>query len=79
MTNGEKMFVANHPELKSSIKFLGGISKLKKYSNTDCGKLTEQWERNSNGEFIDVTAREKAREELANAMEALERINAKEA
>ena len=72
--NNDK-FIAAHPALAEHlITHHGGLDWVKKYSDEKDGKLTEMWERNKDGELVDVTARELARIELENAKEAYERL-----
>lgn len=72
-TYKEKAFVDAHPEIAE--RFADeGLGWLKVYTDYDGGKLKEKWERNKDGILVDVTAREKAREELIRAKEELEKM-----
>lgn len=52
---------------------------VKRFESYDLqGDLVESWERNEKGEMIDVTQRDKLREELIAAQEALDKIAAEE-
>lgn len=55
------------------------MKNLKRFESYDlAGNLIESWERNDKGEMIDVTKRDKLREEIIAAQEALDKFAAKE-
>ena len=73
ITYKEKAFADAHPKIAE--RFADeGLEWLKVYTDYDGGKLKEKWERNKDGILIDVTAREKAREELIRAKEEVEKM-----
>ena len=71
MINAEKLYEV-HPDLKYYSDDIAQkvVHTYRRYN--DDGSIAEQWEC-INDEWIDVTEREKAKEELAKAEEALER------
>lgn len=67
--------LTKHPSLRDIIN----NPVINTYTCTDeHNNLVEQWERDENGNWNDVTARELARQELAAAQEELEKLIAKE-
>lgn len=65
-------FEEAHPELMDTVnRELGDISKLKKYQNFKGDKITEQWERDKDGNLVNVTERVLAEQELVEAERAL--------
>lgn len=70
-TPNEQAFADAHPKIAERYA-TEGLEWLKVYTDYDNGKIKEKWERNTNGVLVDVTAREKAREELMHAKEELE-------
>lgn len=72
-TPNEQAFADAHPKIAERYA-IEGLEWLKVYTDYDGGKLKEKWVRNSNGVLVDVTEREKAREELMRAQEELENI-----
>ena len=62
-----------HPDLQGFL-----TSDMKRYRVIDGDKLIEMWEKDENGHWIDVTERELAKQELAAAVEELEKLNQKE-
>ena len=75
MPKDNTLFIEAHPDLaKVMIDRFGDLDWLNKYSDVRNGRITEYWERNKEGTLVDVTAREKAREELELAKEELELI-----
>lgn len=66
-----------HPELR---KFFSEHPNVKVYKIYDSdGKISEQYEKNSRGEWIDVTEREKLREQIQEEMNTLAKLNELEA
>lgn len=65
----EAAFVAAHPEIAE--RFDNDLDWLKVYTDYKDGKINERWERNSEGVLVDVTEREKLKEEIANARKNL--------
>lgn len=74
-TKDNTAFAQAHPEL---VERYGDLDWLNKYTDYKDGKINERWERDANGVLVDVTAREKAYEELEDAQEELERLRRKE-
>lgn len=75
MAFDNSLFIAAHPELAEEVaRKHGGLDWIKKYTNEEGGRITEYWERNSDGVLVDVTERELAREELEKAKEELEKL-----
>lgn len=74
-------FIAAHPELANDMTDrYGDLDWIKRYTDVgDNGRINRAWERDVNGNLVDVTEREKAREELELAKEALERLRLQEA
>ena len=68
-------FIEAHPELAERFLNKEGLDWIKKYTDYKDGKINECWERNAEGELVDVTAKYKAYEELEEAQEALAIIN----
>ena len=67
--------LTKHPSLRDIIN----NPVINTYTCTDeHNSLVEQWERDENGNWNDVTVRELARQELAAAQEELEKLIAKE-
>lgn len=51
---------------------------VKRYERTAMdGSIIESWERDKNGRMVDVTQRDKLREEIVAAQEQIERLEAK--
>lgn len=73
ITYKEKAFADAHPKIAERYA-IEGLEWLKVYTDYDGGKLKEKWVRNKDGILVDVTAREKAREELMRAQEELENL-----
>lgn len=73
MAKDNKLFIETHPELAK--RFNNDFDWLNRYTDYKDGEITERWERNKEGVLVDVTAREKAKEELASAQEALAKLN----
>lgn len=70
-------FIEAHPEIAEwLITKHNGVDPIKKYSHEEDGKVVEMWERNSQGELVNVTARELARRELEAAKEEYEKLRA---
>ena len=64
-----------HPDIK---KHLINCPTLHTYKIFDSeNKLAEQWEKNDEGHWIDVTEREKLREQIAMEQEEIERLSNK--
>jgi 5'(3')-deoxyribonucleotidase len=64
-----------HNDIVTEQKYAG----TKSYRSFDInGKLIEAWVKDDNGEWKDVTARERARLELLEVQEELEKLNRKE-
>lgn len=74
-TRDTTTFAKAHPELAE--RFNGDLDWVNNYTDYKDGKITERWERNKTGELVDVTKREKAKEELARAQEELAKLNGK--
>lgn len=72
-TPNEQAFADAHPKIAERYA-TEGLEWLKVYTDYDGGKIKEKWERNKDGVLVDVTAREKAREELMRAQEELENL-----
>lgn len=74
-------FINAHPELaKDMIDRYGDLDWIKRYTDVSfTGRINRAWERDANGNLVDVTEREKAREELELAKEALEKLRLQEA
>lgn len=72
-TPNEQAFADAHPVIAERYA-QEGLEWLKVYTDYDNGRIKERWERNSEGVLVDVTKREKAREELARAKEELEKL-----
>ncbi len=73
-------FIQANPELaKLMTDRYGDIDWVNKYTDVKDGKIAQAWERNKDGVLVDVTERERAREELEAAKEALEKLRLKEA
>ena len=71
-----KTFEQAHPEHMEAInKTWGSIDGLKLYQNFQGSKITEQWERDKDGNLVDVTARVKAQQELEEAKKELAKLN----
>lgn len=66
-------FIAAHPEIVE--RFGEDLDWLNVYTDYDGGKIKERWERNSSGVLVNVTAIEKAKEELMLAQEELCKLN----
>lgn len=78
MPKDNTLFIEAHPELaRELIATYGNIDWVNKYSDVKNGRITEYWERNKQGVLVDVTAREKAREELELAKEEYELLRAR--
>ena len=74
----EDAFARANPSLADDmIRMHGGLEWIKSYVDESEGHITQAWERNSEGYLVDVTARERAREELMRAKEALEALRMK--
>lgn len=71
-----EQLLAKHPDLKDIIT--KNNSKTYKVL-AENGKLIEQWEKNEQGHWIDVTEREKLKEQIAAEQEELERLARAEA
>jgi hypothetical protein len=69
-----KDILEKHPDLKDILN-KGTLNTYRVLS--ECGTLLEQWERNKNGHWVDVTEREKLKEKIAAEQEELERLNAR--
>lgn len=68
-----EQLLLKHPDLEDIIK---RIPHLKTYKIiTEQGKVVEQWEKNKRGEWVDVTEREKLKEQIAAEQEELERLS----
>ena len=76
-TKDNTAFLQAHPELAERFRE-EGLDWLNKYTDYKNGKVNEQWERDANGTLVDVTAREKAYQEIEDAKEELERLHRKE-
>ena len=75
ITYNNEAFIAAHPNLAAVVAAKhGGLDWIKKYTDEKNGRLVEAWERNSEGELVNVTEREKAREELNRAREELDKL-----
>ena len=74
-TRDTTAFAKAHPELAE--RFNGDLDWVNNYTDYKDGKVTERWERNKKGELVDVTKREKAKDELARAQEELAKLNGK--
>lgn len=77
ITDKERAFADAHPAIAQRYE-TEGLEWLNVYSDYDEGKLVEKWERNKDGYLVDVTGREKAREEIARIQEELEELRRKE-
>lgn len=66
-------FIKAHPDLAE--RFDGDFDWMNNYTNYDNGRITERWERDKNGKLVNVTAREKAKEEVRRAQEELHKLN----
>ena len=67
-----KTFEEAHPEHMDAINSTwGSIDGLKKFQNFKGDKITEQWERDKDGNLVNVTERVLAEQELAEATKAL--------
>ena len=65
-------FEQAHPELMSSVtKTWGSTDGVKLYQNFDGDKIIEQWERDKDGNLVNVTERVLAEQRLEEAMKAL--------
>ena len=73
MPKDNRAFIETHPDLAK--RFNNDLDWLNVYTDYENGKITQRWERNKEGVLVDVTAREKAKEELANAQEELAKLN----
>ena len=61
-----------HPDLKD---VLTRLPQLRTYKlTTENNKLIEQWEKNEEGRWIDVTEREKLKERIAAEQQEIERL-----
>lgn len=70
-----KTFEETHPEHMLTIKRTwGSINGLKSYTNYKGSKIMERWERDKDGNLVDVTARERAKQELEEAKKALNKL-----
>lgn len=71
-----EQLLAKHPDLRQ----LGdSLNTLETYRSLDSnGKIAEYWEK-KNGHFVDVTEREKLKEQIAAEQEEIERLNRLEA
>lgn len=78
-TKDNTLFKEAHPELVERFEGKEGLDWVNSYTDYKDGRINERWERNKEGVLVDVTAREKAREELARATEELEKIRRLEA
>lgn len=59
-------FWKKHPDVYKSVT---------RFTDTDQkGNIIEAWERDENGVMVDVTARERARQELIRAQEACDKL-----
>lgn len=68
-----EQLLLKHPDLEDIIK---RTPHLKTYKIiTEKGKLVEQWEKNKKGEWVDVTEREKLKEQIAAEQEEIERLS----
>lgn len=66
-------------ELHKDIATEARYSNVRAYSSySESGKLVEAFEKNENGEWIDVTEREQARIRLEEAQEQLNKLKEKE-
>ena len=62
-----------HPDLESTLR---GDSNLKRYTLlTQSGTLKEMWEKNEQGYWVDVTAREKLKIAISQAQEELNKCD----
>ena len=77
ITDKERAFADAHPAIADRYA-IEGLEWLNVYSDYDEGKLVEKWERDKDGYLVDVTRREKAREEIARIQEELEELRRKE-
>jgi hypothetical protein len=69
----EAAFVAAHPKIAE--RFKNDLGWLNVYTDYKDGKVNERWERNAEGFLVDVTKREKLKEDIANAREELAKLN----
>ena len=68
-------FEQAHPEHMSTInKTWGSIDGLKLFQNFKGSKIVEQWERDKDGNLVNVTSRVRAEQELEEAKKALAKI-----
>ena len=75
-TVNNKDFIEKNPELaKHLIDKYGDVDWVKKYTDVKDGKIVKAWERNKQGVLVDVTARERAKQELAAAYEAYNKFD----
>ena len=69
------LFIAAHPDLAEAVsRKHGGLDWIKKYTHEKGGKVVEQWERNKDGVLVNVTERERLRNELARIRDEIERL-----
>ena len=76
-TPNEQAFADAHPKIAERYA-QEGLEWLNVYTDYEGRGIKERWERNKDGVLVDVTAREKAREELIRAQEELEDIRRNE-
>ena len=69
----EAEFMEKHPKIAEDFNY--DLTWLKVYTDYKDGKINERWERNKQGVLVDVTEREKAKDELMKAQEELHKLN----
>ena len=72
-TKDNALFIQAHPEIAKRYE-KEGLDWLNVYTDYENTRIKERWERNKDGVLVDVSERERAREELARATEELEKL-----
>lgn len=72
-TKDNTLFIQAHPEIAKRYE-QEGLDWLNVYTDYENTRIKERWERNKDGVLVDVSERERAREELARATEELEKL-----
>jgi hypothetical protein len=68
-------FEETHPEHMPTVnRTWGSIDGLQSYTHYKGSKIVERWERDKDGNLVDVTARERAKQELEEAKKALNKL-----
>lgn len=77
MAKDNTAFIGAHPELAARFRE-EGLDWLNDYTDYDGSKIREKWIRDENGTLVDVSEKYRLRQELEEAQEELNRINALE-